>query len=86
MSDLYGMLKSYSQPCLGVKAWHSSSSTGMSLPMFQNFPERHEEENEGRIWPIIAVILTKLLKLITLLAFYLDWTRVHGDLEIRLQE
>lgn len=54
--------------------------------MFQIFPERQEEENERRIWPVIGVILTKLLKLITLLVFSLDWARVHGDLEIRLQE
>lgn len=80
------MLKSYSQPCPGIRGWHSSSFIGMNLPMFQIFPERQEEENERRIWPVIAVILTKLLKLITLLAFSLHWARVHGDLEIRLQE
>lgn len=44
-----------------------------------------EEEKKG-IWPIIAFILTKWLKLRTLLASHLDWPIVPSGLEIKPQE
>lgn len=86
--------------CQTFMIWWSSIDTlvlelrsGTNVVLYRNEPAhvskfswKGEEEKKGRIWPIIAVILTKLLKCSTLLATPLDWAIVHSDLEIKPQE